>query len=220
MSRKLKILKLKYDYLKLELEDVTDDFQKYTKDFDSYFDKYYKKATKLSNKKNQKSFEDPSHHFENAKKERERQKKELDEQRNLLKDAPRKVKNLYKRLAAKTHPDKLGGKHKQFQRVKEAYEKQDLAEMLELAAEFDVNYKLDDRDESLLKKNLIEIEEEIKRVKGTIGWLWGKGDINQRKYCVKRVEEETKLKIDNKDLPKDLQKEETKLLGQRGDTKK
>ena len=92
--------------------------------------------------------------------------------------------------------------------------------MLELAAEFDVNYKLDDRDESLLKKNLIEIEEEIKRVKGTIGWLWGKGDINQRKYCVKRVEEETKLKIDNKDLPKDLQKEETKLLGQRGDTKK
>ena len=64
------------------------------------------------------------------------------------------------------------------------------------------------------------IEEEIKRVKGTIGWLWGKGDINQRKYCVKRVEEETKLKIDNKDLPKDLQKEETKLLGQRGDKKK
>ena len=220
MNRKLKILKLKHDYLKLELEDVKDDFKRFNKDFDKYFDKYYEESTKLKNQKNQTEFENPSHHFENARKEREKQQKEIDEQRNLLKNAPRKVKNLYKRLAAKTHPDKLGGKNKQFQRVKEAYEKQDLAEMLELAAAFDVNYKLDDRDESLLKKNLIEIEEEIKRVKGTIGWLWGKGDINQRKYCVKRVEEETKLKIDNKYLPKDLQKEETKLLGQRGDKKK
>ena len=186
MSRKLKILQLKHNYLKLELEDVKDDFEKYTKDFDSYFEKYYKKATKLSNEKNQKRFEDPSHHFENAKKERERQKRELDEQRNLLKDAPRKVKNLYKRLAAKTHPDKLGGKHEKFQSVKEAYEKQDLAKMLELAAEYDVNYKLDDRDEAILGKNLVDIQN----------------------------------KIDNKDLPKDLQKEETKLLGQRGDKKK
>ena len=220
MNKKLKLLKLKSEVLKLESELVEEEFQTYCKDFDKYFDKYYEESTKLKNQKNQTEFENPSHHFENARKEREKQQKEIDEQRNLLKNAPRKVKNLYKRLAAKTHPDKLGGKHKQFQRVKEAYEKQDLAEMLELAAEFDVNYKLDDRDESLLKKNLIEIEEEIKRVKGTIGWLWGKGDINQRKYCVKRVEEETKLKIDNKDLPKDLQKEETKLLGQKGDKKK
>ena len=68
--------------------------------------------------------------------------------------------------------------------------------------------------------NLIGIENEIKRVKGTIGWLWGKGDINQRKYCVQRVEEETKIKVDNKDLPEDLQQKETKLLGQKGDTKK
>ena len=48
MSRKLKILQLKHNYLKLELEDVKDDFEKYTKDFDSYFDKYYKKATRLN----------------------------------------------------------------------------------------------------------------------------------------------------------------------------
>ena len=51
--------------------------------------------------------------------------------------------------------------------------------------------------------------------------VMGKGWHKSKKVlCVKRVEEETKLKIDNKDLPKDLQKEETKLLGQRGDTKK
>jgi len=212
VNRKLKILKLKSDYLKLELEDVRDDFEKYTKDFDKYFDKYYKKATKLENKKNQKDFENPATHFENAKREREEQQRKIDEQRELLRDAPRKVKNLYKRLAAKTHPDKLGGKHDKFQKVKEAYERQDLSKMLDYAAEFDINYKLDDKDEIILKKNLVELEKEIERIKGTIGWLWGKGDINQRKFCVKRVEEETNLKVSNKDLPKDLQKKEKKLL--------
>lgn len=220
MNKRLKILKLKHDYLKLELEVVQEDFDSFNENFNKYFDKYYEQSTKLKNQKNQKAFENPSHHFENARKEREKQQKEIDAQRELLKDAPRKVKNLYKRLAAKTHPDKMGGKHKKFQSVKEAYERQDLATMLEMAAEYDVNYKLDDRDEILLTKNLIKIENEIDRIKSTIGWLWGKGDKNQRMFCVKRVEQETKLKIKNEDLPKDLQKDKTKLLGQRGDEKK
>ena len=47
MNRKLKILKLKSDYLKLELEDVKDDFKRFNKDFDKYFDKYYEESTKL-----------------------------------------------------------------------------------------------------------------------------------------------------------------------------
>ena len=54
MNRKLKILKLKYDYLKLELEDVKDDFKRFNKDFDKYFDKYYEESTKLKNQKNRK----------------------------------------------------------------------------------------------------------------------------------------------------------------------
>ena len=41
----------------------------------------------------------------------------------------------------------MGGKHKKFQSVKEAYERQDLATMLEFAGKFDVNYKLDKNDE-------------------------------------------------------------------------
>lgn len=212
MDRKLKILKLKYEYLKLELEDVRDDFEKYTTDFDKYFDKYYKKAAKIENTKNQKEFENPATHFENAKKEREKQQRKLDEQRELLRDAPKKVKNLYKRLAAKTHPDKLGGKHQEFQSVKEAYEKQDLGKMLELAAEYEVDYNMDKNDEILLTRNLRELENEINRIKDTIGWLWGKGNKSQRQFCVQRVEEETKLKIRNVDLPPDLRKQTKKLL--------
>tara|TARA_B100000674_G_scaffold496819_1_gene528271 strand:- start:1199 stop:1849 length:651 start_codon:yes stop_codon:yes gene_type:complete len=212
VNRKFKILKLKHDYLKLELEDVREDFDNFTEDFNKYFDKYYSKSQRLENEKNQKDYENPATHFENAKKERERKKKELEQQRAILKDSPRKVKNLYKRLAAKTHPDKLGGKTKKFQYVKDAYERQDLATMLELAAEHDVNYKFDERDELLMRKNLTELQDEIDRIKGTIGWLWGKGDVNQRRFCVERVESETKLKVDNEDLPDDLKKKKTKLL--------
>jgi hypothetical protein len=212
VSRKLKILKLKLDYLKLELEDVKDDFEKYTEDFDSYFKKYYDKAVKTNNDNNQTNFENPATHFENAKREQEERQKELDRQKELLKNAPTKVKNLYKRLAAKTHPDKLEDGHEIFQSVKDAYEKQDLATMLELAGKFDVNYKLDKNDEKILNNNTNRISTEIEEIKGTIGWLWGKGNKEQRLYCVNRVEEETKLKVKNKDLPKDLQKEEAKLL--------
>tara|TARA_B100001564_G_C20583910_1_gene644515 strand:+ start:371 stop:1063 length:693 start_codon:yes stop_codon:yes gene_type:complete len=212
VNRKLKILKLKLDYLKLELEDVKEDFETYTTDFDSYFKKYYDKSQKNNNDNNQKNFENPTHHYENAKREREEQQKKLDEQRSLLKNAPTKVKNLYKKLAAKTHPDKLKDGHKVFQSVKEAYEKQDLSKMLELAGEFGINYDLDKNDERILDKNIKRLVSEIEEIKGTIGWLWGKGNKDQRLFCVERVEKETKLKVKNKDLPEDLRKEEAKLL--------
>ena len=62
--------------------------------------------------------------------------------------------------------------------------------MLQLAAEYDVNYKLDDRDEAILGKNLVDIENEIDRIKVLLDGC-GKGDKNQRMFCVRRVEEET-----------------------------
>ena len=59
---------------------------------------------------------------------------------------------------------------------------------------------------------MTKLKTEIHKIKDTIGWLWGTGTTEDRKFCVSRVEEETKLKVKNQDLPKDLQKEEAKLL--------
>lgn len=214
MNRKLKILQLKHEYLKLELEEINESMNEYTSDFDSFFSKYY-----VSSKKKTIKFENPNIHFENAKRERAEKDKEQKERRALLKNAPTKVKTLYKKLATKTHPDKTGGDESVFQSVKDAYESQDLAEMLDLAGKFGVKYEMDSNDAILLERNLNKIEREINQVKGTIGWLWGTGDLKQRQFCVNRVQDETGQTIANEDLPEDLKKEETKLIGKRGDDK-
>jgi hypothetical protein len=91
--------------------------------------------------------------------------------------------------------------------------------MLDLAGKFGVKYEMDSNDAILLERNLNKIEREINQVKGTIGWLWGTGDLKQRQFCVNRVQDETGQTIANEDLPEDLKKEETKLIGKRGDDK-
>ena len=214
MNKKLKLLKLKSEVLKLERELVEEEFQTYCKDFDKYFKKFYDKPKK----KLKPSIDDPTIHYENAKRERKEREEKIDRQRTLLKNAPRKVKNLYKRLATKAHPD-VGGDSEIFQRVNHAYETQNLVKMLEFAGELGVSYKLDKNDEELLEDNLRKIKQDIDSIKGSIGWLWGTGDRDARLFCIQRVIDETGHTPSQDDLPKDLRKKEKKLLGQRGKEK-
>ena len=215
MNKKLKLLKLKSEVLKLERELVEEEFQTYCKDFDKYFKKFYDKPKK----KLKPSIDDPTIHYENAKRERKEREEKIDRQRTLLKNAPRKVKNLYKRLATKAHPD-VGGDSEIFQRVNHAYETQNLVKMLEFAGELGVSYKLDKNDEELLEDNLRKIKQDIDSIKGSIGWLWGTGDRDARLFCIQRVIDETGHTPSQEDLPKDLRKKKKKLLGQRGKEKK
>jgi|TARA_B100001778_G_C18600464_1_gene636966 hypothetical protein len=214
VNKKLKLLKLKSEVLKLERELVEEEFQTYCKDFDKYFKKFYDKPLK----KPKKPIEDPTIHYENAKRERKQREEKIDKQRTLLKNAPRKVKNLYKRLATKAHPD-VGGNSEVFQKVNQAYETQNLVKMLEFAGELGVSYKLDKNDEQLLEENLSKIKQDIDSIKGSIGWLWGTGDKDARLFCIQRVIDETGHTPNQEDLPKDLRKKKKKLLGQRGKEK-
>ena len=83
-----------------------------------------------------------------------------------------------------------------------------------------VSYKLDKSDEQLLQDNLDKLTEDIKKLKGSIGWLWGTGDKEARLFCIQRVIDETGHTPSQEDLPKDLRRKEKKLLGQRGEETK
>ena len=91
--------------------------------------------------------------------------------------------------------------------------------MLKFASDYDISYKLDDSDEKLLQDSLDKITEDIKSIKGSIGWLWGTGDKDARLFCIQRVIDETGHTPNQEDLPKDLRKKKKKLLGQRGKEK-
>jgi hypothetical protein len=70
-----------------------------------------------------------------------------------------------------------------------------------MADEFNIDYEIDETDEMILEKNIKQLEFEIHRMKSTLAWEWGRGD---KKGVVKEVERQTKLKVDESDLPDDL----------------
>lgn len=218
MNKKLKLLKLKSEVLKLEKELVEEEFQSYCQDFDKYFKKFYDNP-KNKKKDEKPKFVDPTETYKQAERERKEREQKIHEQRTLLKNAPRKVKNLYKKLASKVHPD-VGGDSQTFQKVNDAYESQNLMKMLEFAGEMGVSYDLDKNDEIILENNMKNIQQEIQFFKGSIGWLWGTGDKDARLFCLQRVIDETGHIPSQEDLPKDLRRKEKKLLGQRGEETK
>ena len=221
MNRKLKKYYLKYEYLKLEDEEVGEVLADYIEDFEKYFDKFYK--TPPPNKKydsqkevwvNEETGEvrntpppnfvdDFTEHYENFKREQAEKERLHKEKLDELKNRPEKVKKLYKKLAAHAHPDR-GGSNDLFQTVNKAYESNNLMTLLNMAGEYGLEYEVDDSDEKVLRKNLNEIEKEIERKRSTLAWAWGSGDINTRKYVVLEVERQTGWKVEEKDLPEDL----------------
>ena len=221
MNRKLKKYYLKYEYLKLEDEDAGETLQNYVDDFEKYFDKFYKNSP--PNKKfdsnrevwvNEETGEvretpppnfadEFTKHFENFKKEQAEKEKRHKEKLDELKNRPEKVKKLYKKLAAHAHPDR-GGSNELFQKVNKAYESNNLMTLLNMAGEYGLEYDVDDNDEKVLEKNLLELEKEIERKRNTLAWAWGSGDKNQRLRVVSEVERQTGWKVEEKDLPEDL----------------
>jgi len=200
---KLKKYNLKHQYLKLEEEEIRDDLESYINDFEKRFNKYYQNPNPNLEKKevgvNEETGED--HTKKEAEKKIERELK-LEE----LKNRPDKLKKLYKKLASYTHPDK-GGSNELFQKVNKSYESNNLMDLLNMAGLYELDYDVDDSDESILEKNLHEIEIEINRMKSTLAWAWGRGDTETKLNVLSEVEKQTGCKVDKKDLPLDLTNE-------------
>jgi len=217
VNRKLKKYNLKYEYLKLEEEDIRDDLSDYIKDFDNLFNKYYQNPPPgrppvnevWVNEETGEVKDTPPDPFEEYKKVAEEAEAKRLERIDELKNRPDKVKKLYKKLAIYVHPDR-GGSDELFQQVNKAYTDNNLMWLLRKALEYDIDYELDDTDEDVLNKNLEELTNEIRRMKGTSAWMWGTGGTKDRERVVSRVQKETGWEIPLEDLPDDLKPKEDK----------
>jgi len=227
VNRKLKKYNLKYEYLKLEHEDVEADFWSFVEDFENHFDKYYqkpKKGTPTAKEKNawvneetgevryeppEESLEDM---FESNKRAQEEKEKARVERIEEMKSRPDKLKRLYKKIAVKTHPDR-GGDEVEFQEVNDAFTKLDLATLLNYAGKYDVNYEVEDDDIQILEKNLTDLENQISQRRGTLAWKWGTGNTKARFEVLKTIKHQTGWDVDEADLPHDLKpKKDEKIL--------
>jgi len=129
MSRSLKKLTHKYEYLKLELEELEEQSDEYTSEWSKLFGKYFIDRSKemwLNEETGELRKEPPS--------EEEESKKD---------DKPEKIKKLYRKLSTKLHPDK-GGSAEVFSDLKQFYESKNLIELLKLASDYNIDYELDD----------------------------------------------------------------------------
>ena len=212
MNRRLKKYHHKHEYLKLEEQEVREELDEYIKDFEGRFNKYYQKPSVKEVWVNEETgevrddpppFDDMFKDYEEGKRKAEESEQIRQQRLDDLKNRPDKLKKLYKKLASFAHPDR-GGSNEIFQKLNEAYESNRLIDLLEMAGEHDLEYNVDKSDETILEKNLSSLEMEIHRMKSTIAWTWGRGDVNERKWVVKKIEKETGHKIDEKDLPDDL----------------
>lgn len=228
MNRKLKKYNLKYEYLKLERQDVEDEFLFYVDDFESHFDKYYqkpKKGTPTANEKHvwvneetgEVRYEAPpvsvEEMFENNKRAQEKKESERVERIKELKERPTKLKRLYKKIAIQTHPDR-GGSDEEFAEVNDAFSKMDLATLLNYAGRYNLDYEVDEDDVAILEKNLNKLESDIKQIKSTLAWKWGTGTKNERLQVIDTIKQQTGWDVEEEDLPIDLkpQVDEKKLL--------
>jgi len=189
MSRLLKKLSHKYQFLKLELEEISETADDYLSEFNKHFGKYFiDKNTEmwLNEETGEMRDKPPS---ENEKKE----KKQKDP----------KLKKLYKKLSTYMHPDK-GGTDKDFAELKEAYDKNDLFDLIKLATQYNIKVTLEKEDQEIAEKSILHIQKTIQNHTNTLAWHYCTGDKRKKIEVIKMIEGQLSIKIEPKNYPKGL----------------
>ncbi len=183
MARTLKKLSLQYQYLKLELEDIEEKMDQFQIDWSSRFGKYFVK--------------EEVEMWENTE-TGERRDTLPKEDKPKKENKPEKLKKLYRSLSTQLHPDK-GGSDEQFTDLKQAYENNDILELVNLAAENDIEVEIEEDDIELIKLSIKNLNKTILERKMTMIWQYYTGDENAKKIVIKKIESIAGKKIDSKD---------------------
>ena len=153
---KKKKLKLKLDYLNAELEETQLIFQKsltdFSSDFNEYLEDFQKKTKEVKRVDSEVKFDIPKE----------------------------KVNKVFKKIATKTHPDKLLDESDDSDRLVELYkeaqqsvEKKDWSKVSKIAEQLDIDITDVEEDDSVFLEQTIQtIEAKVEEIKQTFAWLW------------------------------------------------
>ena len=166
-----KKLKHKLDYIKLELEETLMIFQESLVSFQTDFTEYLDDWD--SPKKNLKRVDS-----------------------DLEFDIPKeKVNKVFKKIATKTHPDKLINQSDDSDRLIELYkeaqqsvDKKDWSRVTQIAEELDIDISDVEVDDSIfLEKTIKGMEEKIGELKQTFAWLWEHSNKKEKPQLKKHI---------------------------------
>jgi hypothetical protein len=190
---------MKYEYLKMEEEDVRNELQKHIQSFESKFSKYYKMRNEKLKKEKQK--EAPDTEKERPTEDAINQEMPFDDVNDsIVEDFPNtpkekksnSIKKLYKKLSQVVHPDVSKGTSDDFLLLNESYQQNNLFELVLMANKYNVDHDITDADLGMFTSHIEHLEREIYRMKNTLAWAWGSG---KEDLVYKVVESETGIKI-------------------------
>ena len=102
------------------------------------------------------------------------------------------IKDIYKRIAIKVHPDKQTGDEEKFKILNRANKNKDYGLMMDMADELNIKIRNDEENYNNYKKQIRAIIETIKDMQMTFAWQWEHIEDNQksayRDHILKQME--------------------------------
>tara|TARA_R110000824_G_scaffold134231_3_gene297183 strand:- start:1131 stop:1703 length:573 start_codon:yes stop_codon:yes gene_type:complete len=175
MSTKIKKLTLQYAYLKLEKEEVDEVCLMVEEEMRTYLEKHFPEYCEAF-------YEPPGKPQEKSKTE-----KETIEEPPPTPPKNKDLKKLYRKIAEKTHPDRVGNNSHAdlFSQAASAYANNDIAKLLDIASGINIELSELSSDSILLLKNNIKtVFEEINTKKKTAAWAWHKSVGEEEKKVI------------------------------------
>jgi hypothetical protein len=150
---KKKKLRQKLAYLQTELEETKLIYKDSLSRFNKDFREYMSGADLSENEVHTKIPKDPYEEIQT----------EIDDET---------LKNIYRKVAGKTHPDKKNGDEKEFKRANEANKNKDFGQLLEMADEYGIDVPMDDRMMNEVSLQIKAVVDTITNMKSTWAWTW------------------------------------------------
>ena len=197
----------KYNYLKLEYEDVEDLYEELSLEWSKKFGPYF---AEQANKKEQAwqntetgevkfSEEMPEDEPSGSLDEDEIKDEEAEMLELKRKERNEALRSLYRKISAKVHPD-VGGTEEDFKKLKESYDEENLIEMLNIANNYDIPVQIEEDHLEYLDKSCKLLEKKIKDMKASTIWDYFNADMNRRKMMIAHMMHNYKLQIPDEDL--------------------
>ena len=193
LESKVKKFIYKGQYLDVELNETNELYEIYNDMFKKDFFAelaYLRKRSEKLNKEINKTDTDESNDEQNID---SKQEDELDEQEEIKDDDKvenKFIKNLYRKITIKTHPDKTNDTdlHEIFKQADVAYKEENLLDLLIIAIQLRIKYpKMDFDISQKLQKDIKAKENKIEDIKSTVAWNWGnKSDDPEEKEKLKK----------------------------------
>ena len=181
MSNKLKELEIKklikeYDYLLIEDEYKNEFIEKYKPEF----------LKKINDKRVEMGVEPKEPKKEDEEKNIEKKENDVIE---VNRETRRKIKDLYRKIVKRTHPDKTNSEKliEVYIKAKKYYEQNNLLELYLICIELNIKIDLNEfRTEDLIK-SIEKKKMELENIKKSYLWLWVNAETDESKENIIKI---------------------------------